>query len=87
MSCDLYEYEDIMITFSEMNDDVRCLCTFPHNDNKHLDVSRLRSLAMLGAAVAMKRHGKYADEEYVYLPESLPKWFLKELDRLLPEEK
>ena len=84
MGCDYYRYESELIRFSEMDDTVSCLCTFPHNDMEHLDLSRVRSLAMLGAAIVLIHHDEI--EGPVYLPNNLPKWIITELERILPGE-
>lgn len=77
MGCDHYVGG---IMFSEMNDDIGCLCTFPHNDGDRLDAERVRSLAYLGAAVVLEQRG---DLEHPYLPACLPKWIRNEIDRNL----
>lgn len=77
MGCDHYHGG---IMFSEMNDDIGCLCTFPHNDGDRLDAERVRSLAYLGAAVVLEHNG---DLEHPYLPKCLPDWIRNEIDRNL----
>ena len=57
-------------------------CTFPHNDSPSLVPDRIRSLAYLGAAVALIRRGDFKDDS-VYLPSSLPKWIKDEIDRIV----
>lgn len=91
MGCDYYHIktfdpddETSYIHFSEMDDTVGCLCTFPHNDAGWLSVERLRSLAMLGAAVVMLQHGEIFGP--VFLPNGLG-WVKDEIFRLLPDEK
>lgn len=93
MGCDTYYINDIPIRFNEMNDDVCCLCTFPFNDNGELSKSRLRSLAMLGAAVVINHHESLREEiedanfnTVDYLPDKLPKWILNGIDKYLPKE-
>ena len=68
------------VMFSEVDDDIRCLCTFPHNDAAGLNAERVRSLAYLGAAVVLERRG---DLEHPYLPSCLPEWIRNEIDRNL----
>ena len=75
MGCDSYEGG---IMFSEGDDTIRCLCTFPHNDGEVLDAERVRSLAYLGAAVVLHHNG---DLEHPYLPACLPEWMRREIDR------
>lgn len=85
MGCDKYYINDIMVMFNELDDDVRCLCTFPYNDEKVLSIDRLRSLAMLGAAIVINHHW---DENgpITYLPNDLPEWILDGIDKYLPKE-
>jgi hypothetical protein len=66
--------------FSEMNDDIGCLCTFPHNDGQTLDPERVRSLAYLGAAVVMVSREEL---EHGFMPSCLPDWLKKEIDRIV----
>ena len=82
MGCDKYYLQDINypMMFSEMNEDVGCLCTFPHNDGKTLDPERVRSLAYLGAAVVLNSRG---DAPHGYIPSCLPDWMKKEIDRIV----
>jgi hypothetical protein len=83
MGCDSYYLDgiDTPIKFSEMNDDVCCLCTFPHNDNNELTNYRIRSLAMLGAAVVLLQHGVIDNG---FLPNCLPKWIVDAIGESLP---
>jgi hypothetical protein len=84
MGCDQYAIEGIVVQFSETDDNVGCLCTFPHNEGEVLTADRARSLAMLGAAVVAahseRSHGM------MLLPHDLPEWIVKGLKRLLPDE-
>lgn len=80
MGCDTYKYNDTYIHFSEGDDNTRCLCTFPHNDDEVLEPSRLRSLAYLGATIKLIHEGLITDE-YVYLPYCLPKWIKEGIDK------
>ena len=75
MGCDSYAGG---IMFSEMDDEIGCLCTFPHNDGDTLDAGRVRALAYLGAAVVLQHRG---DLEHPYLPSCLPEWMRQEIDR------
>jgi len=61
MGCESYYFDTTPIKFSEQDDDIGCLCTFPDNDQtstgERLDFGRVRSLAYLGAAVVLlQRH-------------------------------
>jgi len=84
MGCDKYYLmnDESPVCFSEGDDTIGCLCTFPHNDGNTLDAERVRSLAYLGAAIVLMQH---EDLEHGYLPECLPQWIRDEIDRhLLP---
>ena len=85
MGCDTYEYRDKYIKFNEDDMDVSCLCTFPHNDSKKITVGRLRSLAMLGAAIKLIHEGEDGDSDYFYIPGSLPKWIIDEINLKIPD--
>lgn len=74
------DLETFRISFSEMDEDFGCLCTFPHNDQEQLSIERLISLAMFGAAVRLAFENKF-NPGYIYLPESLPSWLVKEFTR------
>jgi hypothetical protein len=82
MGCNKYYLEgiDYPVTFSEMNDDIGCLCTFPHNNNDALDPETVRSLAYLGAAVVMVSREQL---DHGYIPNCLPNWIKKEIDRIV----
>jgi len=83
MGCNYYECEGSSIKFSESNDDWRCLCTLsPNNHGVPISLGQLKSLAALGLAVVLL-HDNELDGP-VFLPGSLPKWALDELDRLIP---
>lgn len=82
MGCNKYYLEGISypVAFSEMNDDIGCLCTFPLNDGNSLNPERVRSLAYLGAAVVMLSHERV---DHGYIPHCLPDWMRKEIDRIV----
>jgi hypothetical protein len=81
MGCDKYYLsDDDVVAFSEMNEDVGCLCTFPHNDGFKLDEERVRSLAYLGATVVLLKQGEI---DHGYIPACLPDWVRKEIDRIV----
>ena len=86
MGCNKYYLEgiDYPIAFSEMNEDVRCLCTFAHNDGKSLDPERVRSLAYLGAAVVLVSNEQ---ADHGYIPSCLPDWIKQEIDRIVLKDK
>jgi hypothetical protein len=71
------------IQFSESDDSWGCLCTFPHNDDSVLTMNRLRSLALLGAAVILVRSDYFKKDKDVYLPDDMPVWIVKGIDKLL----
>ena len=79
------EWAEYNIQFSSTDDDWRCLCTFPHNDGKTIDVSRMRSLALLGAAVVLAHQGEL-EETNSFLPFCVPEWIREEISRLLPDK-
>ena len=80
MGCETYHSGDFPIRFSEMNDDIGCLCTFPHNDFSPLCKERVRSLAYLGAAVVLAQRDLLDDG---YLPNCLPERIRKGIDEAL----
>ena len=81
MGCDKYYLDDKnMIAFSEGDDELGCLCTFPHNDGGELSKERVRSLAYLGAAVVLLYRGEI---EHGFLPSCLPDWVKQEIDRIV----
>lgn len=80
MGCERYSCNDDEIMFSEIDDSIRCLCTFPNNDMGSLSKERVRSLAYLGAAVVLSNRGEL---EHPYLPLCLPQWIRDEIDRNL----
>lgn len=84
MGCRTYDVNDWSVHFSESDDDVGCLCTFPHNDGDRLSPERVRSLAMLGAVVVLA-HQSEAVNGWLYVPGSLPNWMRREIERLIPE--
>jgi len=75
------------VEFSEADDTWRCLCTFPWNDNAEgrIDISRIRSLALLGAAVVLIHNGDI-QEEYNYLPYCVPEFIRKAILEAIPEK-
>jgi len=82
MGCDKYylQNREYPVTFNEMNEDVGCLCTFPHNDGETLDKERIRSLAYLGPAIVLVANEQL---EHGFIPHCLPDWIKKEIDRNL----
>lgn len=89
MGCDSYAVgSHHCLKFDELDDRVRCLCTFPDNDRYRLDPSRVRSLAYLGAAVILAHQEEFAvdSEETIYesIPHCLPDWVKTEIDRNIP---
>lgn len=80
MGCERYCCNNDEIMFSEIDDSIGCLCTFPFNDGEHLSKERVRSLAYLGASIVLSQRGEL---EHPYLPECLPQWIRDEIDRNL----
>lgn len=76
----IYECEGKLIRFSE-DDDISCLCTFPHNDRDEkgklvIGKDRLISLALLGCAIVLVEYGKeFNNKEYIYLPNDLKEYY------------
>ena len=70
------------IRFSEIDDSYFCLCTFPY-DQGRLDIERVRSLALFGAAVRLAFEGLL---EHGFLPKAVPEWIREEIDRVLEYE-
>lgn len=66
--------------FSEDNEEVACLCTFPAGERKTLSISTLRSIAYLGAAVVLAHQRIVTSGE---IPGCLPDWIKDEIDRIL----
>jgi hypothetical protein len=69
------------IQFREDDDEFSCLCTFPHNDQEHLDIERLKSLAIFGAVVQLILKGYYDDHdgEYIFIPHDVPSYVLRDV--------
>ena len=95
MGCKVYSYRNKMIQFREGEMDGSgpvCLCTFPHNwehaERPSLSPDTVRSMAMLGAAVAMVRTNAdaFKGKDFVVLPDDLPEWIIKEIEFNLPNE-
>ena len=74
-----YDGNWLDIRFSEMDDDYGCLCTFPYRDER-LDVEDIRDLALFGAAVRLAFEGEL---EHGFLPDAVPEWIRKEIDRVV----
>lgn len=73
-------WKDGTIQFSEMDDSVCCLCSFDASSQYELTPEQVRSLAYLGAAVALQ-HEKH--EDFRGLPWSLPDQLREEIDRII----
>lgn len=81
------DWKDISFHFSQAEQGFGCLCTWPHdhpNYEERMDVDDLRSLALLGAAVVLAHAGKIESRDDTIFPSDIPKWFIDELNRLLP---
>ena len=72
------------VMFTEMDDEFRCLCTFPGNDGEELDIERIKSLALFGAAVHLLMSGEV--DGPVFIPEGLPAWIVDAVRRIRFEE-
>ena len=73
-----------LIQFSDSDDEFTCLCTFPRNDQEHLDIERLKSLAIFGAVVQLVLKGYYDDHEgeYIFIPHDVPSYVLRDVRSL-----
>ncbi len=83
-----YDGREYIFRFSDSVDDWLCLCTFPHNDQHELSPSRVQSLALLGAAVALVARGlieREPNDQYFSLPDAVPQWIRDEIKRLIPD--
>ena len=69
-----------------MNDNVRCLCTFPDNDGfvQSIDRSRILALAYLGATIVIATHEDFdlqpGESCYHSIPVCLPDWIRTEIE-------
>ena len=71
--------EEHYLQFSEDDDSYRCLCSFPTNDEAMgMDAERVRSLALLGAAVCLAHQDML---DHGILPLAVPEWIRKGIDR------
>ena len=68
------------VTFSEMDEEFRCLCTFPFNDGEELDIERIKALALLGAATVLILSGEL--DGPVFIPDGLPRWIVDAVRRI-----
>jgi hypothetical protein len=87
MGCKFYQIEDSYVKFSEANDDVACLCTFPHNNRgfgEKIDYIQVRSLAYLGAMVCLLRQRELTGDN-VFIPDDLPQWIKDEINSKIPD--
>lgn len=85
MGCDTYWFGQKAIRF--FDDDHPCVCTFPSNDaiSKKLGAEKVRSLAALGAAIAMIAHKELGvGTDYIYIPSDLPEWIWEQIKKNIP---
>ena len=68
------------VRFSDMDDEFGCLCTFPGNDQEELDIERIKSLALFGAAVHLLMSGEL--DGPVFIPDNLPRWIVDAVRRI-----
>lgn len=59
---------------------VGCLCSFPDSAGAVLSTEEVRLLAQLGAAVALAKRGDLTDR---MIPNALPAWIVRDIDRRL----
>ncbi len=79
------DHDELNIQFSESDDRFGCLCTFPGGyGDKQLDIETIKSLALLGAVVAVARNSiAYGDKDFVAIPDCLPAWIVDAIDRVI----
>ena len=79
-----YEVGHTYVRFSEMDEEFRCLCTFPTNDTfngiNELDIERIKSLALFGAAVHLLMSSEL--DGPVFIPDGLPRWIVDAVRRI-----
>ena len=75
-----YEVGDSYVRFSDMDDEFRCLCTFPFDDGEELGIERIKALALLGAATVLKLSGDL--DGPVFIPDGLPAWIVDAVRRI-----
>lgn len=86
MGCDHYVINNTTISFGE-NEEIGCLCTFPHNYNlAQIDKKTVYKLALLGAAVKMV-HEDFIDQDetkdYWYYINEVPQELRDRIAQLL----
>lgn len=74
------KWKEGSIKFNDLDDSLHCLCGFRTDSEYALSPEQVRSLAYLGAAVALQ-HEKY--EDFRSLPGSLPENIREEIDRII----
>lgn len=68
-------------------EDVRCLCTFPHNYREDPALVPVRSLALLGAAVVLaSREMLQPYDERHSIVDVLPAWIIEGIKAKTPDE-
>lgn len=83
-NCEKYVIKNRLVSFSQDSkyDDL-CLCHFPHDYFGRMDKETVRSLALLGAVVVLIHRDENFNNKYELVPEDLPKWISREIDRRL----
>ena len=81
----IYDIAGLDVSFCDMDETYRCLCTFPGNDQVlGIDIERVRSLALLGAVVVLEHNGMLDDSQnHLYLPECIPDWIKEQIDKAI----
>jgi len=81
-----YQIGKTSLVFNPLDDDWRCLCAFPHDDEPlGLDANGVCSLALFGAAVVLVLDGAIAGE-YAFLPDCVPQWIRDAIRRCVTSE-
>jgi len=82
MGCHYYKLRGgALAHFLDSDDEFGCLCTFPHNNGEEMTADDVKSLALLGAAVAIAENDP-ATGEYVFIPGDLPDWIVDAVRRV-----
>ena len=82
MGCDSFYLRGVNIHFDECDDDISCLCTFPHNCIDYIDPDTVYSLALFAAAVKLVIEGYYTGE-YLTIPRDIPEWIIADIKKAI----
>ena len=83
MGCDSFYLRGVNIHFDESDDDISCLCTFPHNYTScGVDPETVYSLALFAAAIKLVIEGKHTGE-YLTIPRDIPEWIIADIKKAI----